>query len=151
MHCYLTARVRQHVERYDESHRTPGNRTLHFLGIPLLLVGALGLLSKVAVPMSVWPLFRPNLAWIALLGCVSWSIWLGGRIGVLSVAIYLGGYVLGSNLEVPHLVAIIAVGSIAHLVGHYPIERRPPAVLSRPVAVLEALPWFLATLAKDNP
>lgn len=138
----MTRRLQQHVERYGQSHRAAGNRLFHFLGIPLLLVGSLGLLSKLGIPVNV-PGLRPDLGWAALLVAISWSLRMGGLDGVLSAGLYVAGYLLGSTLSIPILGCMTAAGVIAHLVGHFGIEHRPPALLSRPVAILEALPWLL--------
>src|SRR6266446_5537582 len=61
-------RLRMHLEHYDESHRKWGNKLLHFVGIPLLLVSSLGLLSKLSLHTgSEMPALRPSAGWIALI------------------------------------------------------------------------------------
>ena len=137
-----------HLEHYDESHRKWGNKLLHFVGIPLLLVSSLGLLSKLSLPTgSEMPALRPNAGWIVLIGAGLWYIWLDWRIGSLTIALWAICYVLGSALPAGQLAILFGIGAVAHVLGHYAIEGKPPAVFSRPVAVLEAPAWLVAICA----
>jgi uncharacterized membrane protein YGL010W len=125
---------------------------LHFVGIPLLLVASLGLVSKLALPGSTeWPALRPNAAWLLLLCAVPWYVWQDRRIGVLAGSAMVGGYAIGAPLPVGVLASLFALGVVAHVVGHYRFERKPPALLKRPVAVLEAPAWLLSILAGLQP
>ncbi|HEV3079632.1 MAG TPA: Mpo1-like protein [Gemmataceae bacterium] len=141
-------RLRMHLEHYDESHRKLGNKLLHFVGIPLLLISFLGLLSKLSLNSGAeMPALRPNAAWIVLIGAALWYIWLAWRIGFLTIALWAICYVLGSEVPAGQLAILFGIGVVAHVIGHYAIERKPPAVLSRPVAVLEAPVWLVAICA----
>ena len=148
----LSRALLDHVCRYGESHQSRGNKALHFVGIPLLLVASLGLLSKLALPgLAEWPAVRPNAAWLILLLAVAWYAWQDRRMGLLVGSTMIGGYAVGTPLPIAVLAGLFGTGVVAHVVGHYGFERKPPAFLSRPVAVLEAPAWLLSTLAGLQP
>jgi uncharacterized membrane protein YGL010W len=134
-----------HVEGYAKSHGTPINKLLHFLGIPLLAIALLGLLSKLSLQQDGQPpALQPNAAWVVLLGLGFWYLWLDWRMGIPTIVLLVGCYVLGSWLSLAMLLALFGAGAGAHLIGHYGFEGKPPALLSRPVAVLEAPAWLLS-------
>jgi uncharacterized membrane protein YGL010W len=136
------------VEDYADSHRTPVNQAIHFLGIPILTVAALGLLSKITLPARhSKPARRPNGAWPVLLGAGAWYIGQDRRIGSATSAMLLASYALGSSLSTRALLQLFGLGAVAHLIGHYGFEHKPPRFLSKPSAVFEAPPWLLARWA----
>jgi uncharacterized membrane protein YGL010W len=144
----LTPAMRSHVSQYNESHRTPVNRALHFIGIPLFVVATLGLFSKLTWSDSEGPAaLRPNVGWIALLTACAVSLWWDWRTGLLATVVYAAGYALGSTLSAGLLWTLFGVGVIVHVVGHFGFEHKPPAVFSHPVAMLEATPWLLCLWA----
>jgi hypothetical protein len=59
-------------------------------------------------------------------------------------ALFAGGYLPGGALSTGVLAGLFAGGVAAHAIGHYGFEGEPPAVLSRPVAVLEAPAWLFS-------
>ena len=148
----LSRALLYYVCRYAESHQSRVNKALHFVGIPLLLVASLGLLSKLALPGSAeWPALRPNAAWLLLLFAVAWYAWQDRRMGLLVGSAMVGGYAVGTPLPVGILAGLFGTGIVAHAVGHYGFEGKPPAVLSRPIAVLEAPAWLLSTWVGLHP
>jgi uncharacterized membrane protein YGL010W len=137
------------MDHYAESHQTPVNKALHFVGIPLLTVSLLGLLAKVHLP-AAWEEeeeFRPDLAWLALAGSGLWYLWQDWKAGLVVTAALVGCYAAGRALTAVPLTALFGAGVVAHVIGHYGFEGKPPALLSKPIAVLEAPAWLLATWA----
>ena len=150
----LGPQLSRHVDKYSESHRTPINKKLHYVGIPLAAVSTLGLLSKIAWSgVEVDPWLRPNLAMLLLVGAGGWYMWWRPLVGLLLFLVGVGGYLVGSMLSVWTLVGMAAVGVVCHFIGHYAFEGKPPQLLTRPVSIIEAPIWLLATLfgwAKDQ-
>lgn len=141
----LSPTIQVKVKQYSEAHRAPVNKLLHFIGIPALIVAFLGLLSKLLLPaegLSGW--WRPNAAWIAILVAGACWIYWDAKIGVLVSAAFVGCYLIGALLPISVLVSMFAVGVIAHILGHRCFEGKPPALLSHPIALLEAPPWLLS-------
>jgi uncharacterized membrane protein YGL010W len=143
----LEPELKAHVENYAHSHATPVNKALHFLGIPVLMVALLGLIAKVAYDWGALPPLQPNLGWPVLLFASAWYLRMDRRIGLVSVLTLVLCYALGCYLSLSLLFALLALGAILHIVGHYGFEGKPPALLSTPIAILEAPPWLFATWA----
>ncbi len=144
--------LRALVDNYAQSHRHPVNEALHFLGIPVLAAGALGLLALLNLPLYEAPrALQPNAAWPVLLVALAlylrrdWRFGLGAGVGLL------GCYVAGCALSLPWLLGLLGAGVVAHAVGHYGFEGRPPAVFKNPLAVLEAPVWLASTWAGAYP
>jgi uncharacterized membrane protein YGL010W len=142
----LNPELRAYVEQYAQSHSHPVNKALHYLGIPLLAVSALGLLTQLAFPIFDAPLaLQPNIAWIVLAGVIAWYLTLDRRLGLSTAAGVLACYAVGSLLPVAVLLGLFAAGVLAHVIGHYGFEAKPPAVFKSPLAVLETPAWLLST------
>ena len=142
-------RLRVHLEHYDESHRKWGNKLLHFFGIPLLLVSSLGLLSKLALDTGTnMAALKPNAGWVILAGAAFWYVWQDWRIGSMTTALWFACYLFGTELPAGLLGILFGIGVAAHALGHYLIEGKPPAVFSRPVALLEAPAWLVVIVAR---
>jgi uncharacterized membrane protein YGL010W len=148
----LSPELRGYVDRYGQSHRHPVNKALHFLGIPVLAVSSLGLLAQLAVPLSDVPrALQPNAAWLVLLGASAWYLLLDRRVGLCAAAGLVACYAVSSALPLMVLLGLFAAGVVAHVIGHYGFEGKPPALFKSPVAVLEAPAWLLSTWAGIYP
>lgn len=145
----LTPGLRSRVSHYGRSHQSPVNIGLHLVGIPALLVASLGLLAHVALPADTMPaVLRPNAAWLALLAACVWYCYFDWKVGLVTWAGWAIAYAAGSHLSVGACVAVFIAGSVAHLIGHFGFEGRPPEFFRRPIAVFEAPAWLVATLAQ---
>jgi uncharacterized membrane protein YGL010W len=143
----LTPALRSRVENYGRVHRSPVNRALHYIGIPFLGIASLGLLCQLSLPIGIGiAALEPNAAWPALVFAAGWYIWLGGAVGLLPLAVVVGCYVIGSLLSTVALVVLFAAGAVAHLIGHYGFEGKPPAFFSNPLSVLAAPAWLVSII-----
>ncbi len=136
--------MQSHVGLYAASHAHRINRVLHFAGIPLIAVALLGLLGAVEFAAVAGVPLRPSLAWPVLVAAAGWYLWQDLAAGAVVSAALVGCYLGGLLLPVWALVILFSAGVVAHGVGHYGFEGKPPALFSRPVAVLEAPAWLLA-------
>jgi uncharacterized membrane protein YGL010W len=141
----LSPRLRFHVKAYAQSHSTPVNKALHFLGIPLFLVAIFGLLSKLP-PQETFsvPAFAPNAGWILFLGAAVWYLYQDWKTGLATLVVMAGCSIVGSLLSIWILIGFLAGGVASHWIGHFFFERKPPLIFSRPVAVLEAPAWLIS-------
>jgi uncharacterized membrane protein YGL010W len=140
----LSVNLRKHIAEYEESHRTLANKLLHFGGIPALLISILGLFSKLALFVPDWPgMVQPSAAWIALLVALVWYFAQDLKAGAIMTPIWVGGYLIGALLPVVYLAILFGVGVLAHVIGHYVFEHKPPAVLSHPASLFEAPLWLV--------
>lgn len=139
--------MRYHIEAYGQSHRNRVNQALHSLGIPAAAIAVLGLMSKLRV--RDWEIagFRPDAAWAAVFIAGIWYLWCDWRMGLLPFVGLIACYLVGQFLDPWILVSLLVAAALLHIVGHYGFEGKPPALLSRPIAILEAPAWLIALFA----
>ncbi|HET6572099.1 MAG TPA: Mpo1-like protein [Fimbriiglobus sp.] len=148
----MTPELRARVAEYGASHRTPVNRLLHVLGIPLLGVGSLGLFCQLAVPVGAGvSALEPNAGQVALLVALGWYLYFGGRSALLAFGFVVVCYVVGSVLSAWVLAGLWLAGAAAHFVGHFGFEGKPPATFRDPRSILEAPVWLLGLLTGTLP
>ncbi len=125
---------------YQEHHRAPGNKYCHMAGIPLIILGLLGLLSV--------PLFRvgPLTVDVALLVVVAVGmvyLWLDARLGAVmfaaTIVLWLGARMLGWQLAL----GVFVVGWIFQFVGHGVYEKRSPAFYKNLAHLVVGPLWVL--------
>jgi len=126
---------------YASSHRTPGNKAFHYVGIPTIIIAILGLLREIPVP-QLGLAYEWN--W-ALLFLVSSGVWYAlhyriyaGPFLLLLIGLY---YVATVNGLAVHL-ALFVMGWIFQLVGHSKYEKKSPSFLQN-VTHLWVGPIFL--------
>jgi uncharacterized membrane protein YGL010W len=149
---FLRPLLRRRIECYAASHQARVNQGLHYVGIPLAVIAALGCLAKVRVhssaPAALW---EPNLGLALLVLVCGWYIWASPGAGLLLLAGGTACYIAGAYLPVSWLGGLAALGFALHTVGHFRFEGRPPSFFSRPIAAIEAPVWWLARLAGVDP
>ena len=144
--------LRRHIERYAQTHRHRVNQALHYIGIPLAVIAALGALAKVRMTAFDGPdLLQPNLGLALLVVGCGFYLWVSPGAGVLLLIGGIAGYVAGSPLPLSWLGAMAAFAFALHTFGHYVFEKKPPAFFSRPMAALEAPAWLVARLTGVDP
>jgi uncharacterized membrane protein YGL010W len=130
---------------YQEHHRTAGNRTCHMIGIPLIIVGLLGLLAIPIAHAGGWPI-ELSLLVVIVVGAI--DIWLDTKLGVLVLAaalvIYLGARTLAWQL----CVTVFIAGWILQFVGHGAYEKRAPAFYKNAVHLIVGPLWVLNYLVR---
>jgi uncharacterized membrane protein YGL010W len=140
-----TAALRARVEEYADHHRNSANQALHYFGIPALAISSLGLLSAASWPVTVGgTVLEPSAAWLALIVAAVWYLRLDRATGLLTLTFLIGCYAAGSFMPTGVLLGLFGTGGVAHLVGHFGFEGKPPAVFTTPLAVLEAPAWLVS-------
>ena len=148
----MTPELRSRVTEYGESHRTPVNRLLHVVGIPLLGVGSLGLLCRLAVPVGAGAAaLEPNAGQLSLLVALGWYLYYGRGSALPAFAFVVFCYAVGSVLSAWVLVGLWLAGAVVHAIGHFGFEGKPPATFHDPRSILEAPIWLLGLLTGTLP
>ncbi len=135
------SRLKRQFDEYDSYHRHPVNKRLHYVGVPLIMAGLLGLLSKwLIVHVSGHPLDAGFLLW----GAASvYYLVLSGRLGMafsgLAFLIFLGA----RELSLGWLFGLFAGGWIIQGVGHVRYEKRSPAFLKNLEHLLIGPLWLM--------
>jgi uncharacterized membrane protein YGL010W len=125
---------------YASYHRTSGNKAVHRIGIPLIMLTLLGMLARVPVvgPVDAAILLIAVAEVIYLI--LDWR--LGAIMLVVSAVFYYVGVLLPFWLDV----ALFIIGWILQFVGHSVYEKRQPAFLKNALHLLVGPLWILNDL-----
>jgi uncharacterized membrane protein YGL010W len=124
--------VDQWLAEYGESHRHQGNKVLHWICVPIIVVSLVGLLWSLPVPAR-WREISPLLNWgvllllsgVAYYVAMSWSLAIGMLVFVIVV--------IGTIVWLEHLpgslwaicMALFVVAWIGQFIGHHYEGKRP--------------------------
>ncbi|HYS52394.1 MAG TPA: Mpo1-like protein [Thermoanaerobaculia bacterium] len=122
---------------YATYHRTTGNKWFHRFGIPLIMLGGLGMLARLALAPYV-DAGTLLIAIAAVVYCIlDWR--LAAMMVIVSIAFYLAGAALPFWINV----TLFVVGWILQFVGHSVFEKRQPAFLTNALHLLVGPLWIL--------
>ncbi|MFQ5778612.1 MAG: Mpo1-like protein [Terriglobia bacterium] len=125
---------------YEEHHRAAGNKWCHMVGIPLIIVGLLGLL---AVPVFRVGEFPVEAALLLVVVAGAAYLWLDAKLGAAmllsSAAIYFGARLLDWRVAL----GVFLLGWVFQFMGHGIYEKRSPAFFSNLTHLLVGPLWVL--------
>jgi uncharacterized membrane protein YGL010W len=121
---------------YSAYHQTAGNKAFHRLGIPLIMLGSIGMLARVHLGPVDAAMLLIALAEIYYLA-VEW------RLGALMLAVSVGFYFLGLLILFWINVALFILGWIFQFIGHKVYEHKNPAFFRNFVHLLVGPLWIL--------
>ena len=126
--------IEERFAEYAAFHQDPVNRAAHVAGLPLIAVGAIGLLS------AMHPLAA--LAFTALIGASAFRVHVPLACALVAVLVPL--HLVGATLPAIAAGALLAIGVAIPVTGHVAFERRWPDSAAR-LARFEAIGhlWFL--------
>jgi uncharacterized membrane protein YGL010W len=124
--------VDQWLAEYGESHRHRGNKVLHWICVPVIVVSLIGLLWSLPVP-AAWREISPLLNWgvllmlfgVAYYVAMSWSLAIGM---VVFVTVVIGTIVWLERLPGSlwaTCIALFVVAWIGQFIGHHYEGKRP--------------------------
>src|SRR6185369_17396559 len=96
---------------YAAYHQTPGNKAFHRLGIPMIMLSAIGMLARVHLGPVDAAMVLIALAEIYYLA-VEW------RLGALMLVVSVGFYFFGLLIPMWANVALFVLGWIFQFIGH---------------------------------
>lgn len=140
-----------HLSSYADYHRDQRNVKTHFVGIPLIVLGIAGFLSRptfvaLGVPLS------PVVVVVAL--CALFYVSLDVRFGLVMTALFGGAAVFGTYLARQSTTtwlavagALFVVGWAFQFVGHAAFEKRKPAFLDDLIGLLVGPLFIVAEVA----
>ena len=125
---------------YGEHHQQPGNKYCHMIGIPLIIVGLLGLLSV--------PLFRVGtlvvdwaLIYIVVIGAV--DLFLDAKLSAAMFLVNLVLWLVAGKLGWHSALGLFVLGWILQLVGHGACEKRSAAFYKNLAHLVVGPLWVL--------
>jgi uncharacterized membrane protein YGL010W len=131
------------LAQYAEYHRDRRNIATHFVGVPMIMFGALVLLSRPGFEIAGLAL---SPAWLLLALVIAWTLTRGAlALGLATSAVWLllalGAHALDGRGWWAWGLGFFAVGWVIQFVGHY-YEGRKPAFVDDLVGLFVA-PMFV--------
>jgi uncharacterized membrane protein YGL010W len=121
---------------YAAFHQTPGNKAFHRLGIPMIMLGLIGMLARV----KLGPVDAAML--LIVLSEVYYFV-IEWRLGALMLLVSVGFYFLGLVIPMWANVALFVLGWIFQFIGHKVYEHKNPAFFRNFVHLLVGPLWIL--------
>lgn len=134
--------LKSYFQGYEEYHQTYGNKITHYFGIPMIVVGLLGLLSFVKFGSF-------DMALVFWLGCSMFYIRLHTKLGVLFSLFTLGIYYLALQMNLTVHILLFLIGWAVQFVGHIKYEKKSPAFLTNLTHLLIGPLWIFNHLMKS--
>jgi len=122
---------------YATYHRTAGNKWCHRFGIPMIMLGGLGMLARIPIV----PYLDAAVVLIAVAAVVYFI--LDWRLAAMMVIVSILFYFAGAALPFWVNVAVFVIGWILQFVGHSVYEKRQPAFLTNALHLLVGPMWIL--------
>ena len=126
---------------YAEHHRAGGNKFCHMLGIPLIIVGLLGLL--LAIPHFKVGGFAADWAMVLVLVAGLVYLWLDVKLGAAMLAADVVLYLVARQLNLKIALGLFVVGWVFQFIGHGVYEKRAPAFSKNLAHLLVGPLWVL--------
>jgi len=136
--------LQRYFADYAAFHATPGNRTCHMVGIPLIVFTLFALLTQ--VPLFALGGFTVTLAEVLLLVASVFYLTLDLTLALLMLAVSLGFLVFARRTPFAWALSAFVLGWILQFVGHYVYEKKAPAFLGNLAHLLVGPLWILAKL-----
>jgi len=123
--------VNELFREYAKDHSTQGNLVTHWVGIPMIIIGLLGLLSMIefaefeifGYPISI------NAALILLSLGIGVYLILDWRLGASFSLVLIMFYRLGHGIALPYHIALFLLGWVFQGIGHVVFEKRSPSFM----------------------
>ena len=138
----MSSTLRSHFDDYAAFHRTPGNKTCHSFGIPIIVLSSLALLAQ--VPLVSVAGFTVTLAEVMIALFTIYYLTLDAALGALMLTAYVALDVVGRFIAPWPAAGLFVFGWILQGIGHYVYEKNSPAFLRNFVHLAVGQLWILA-------
>jgi uncharacterized membrane protein YGL010W len=133
--------VRAMLADYAAHHQTAGNKAFHRFGVPMIMLGLIGMLARVTLFRAGGMRFDAALLLIVLAELYYLSVeW---RLGLGMLVVSAGFYLLGAWMPLWLNVTLFVVGWILQFIGHSVYEKRQPAFFRNVLHLLVGPLWIL--------
>lgn len=140
----------QHLANYGDYHCDPRNVKTHFVGIPMIVLGIAGLLSRPVFEVGGLPL---SPLWVVVLGSVAFYLRLDARFGLVMALLFGAAGLFGAGLAAQTTavwlggsLGLFVVGWVFQAVGHV-FEGRKPAFVDDLIGLLVGPLFLVAEVA----
>jgi uncharacterized membrane protein YGL010W len=133
--------IRASFADYASYHQTKGNKWFHRLGIPLIMLTALGMLARVGVVTVRGVRIDGGMLLIAL--AVIYYLMLEWRLAIPMLVASFVFYLIGRWMPMWLNVTLFVLGWIFQFIGHSVYEHKQPAFFRNVVHLLIGPLWIL--------
>ena len=141
--------IQEYFCEYEGHHCNKYNKMTHYFGIPLIILGLMGLLARIPYSFEVYAGYRIDFAIITTIA-VYFLFYIRMHF-LLSVfmLVSLGGLYVGAQyLSLYVLWGVFVVGWILQLLGHIVFEKEKPSFMDNLVHLLIGPLWILNNIVK---
>jgi uncharacterized membrane protein YGL010W len=133
--------IRTAFDDYAEHHQTKGNKWFHRMGIPMIVLSALGMLARVRVgTVSGWAI---DVAVVLIAIATVYYLTLEWRLAIAMLVVLIAFYLIGRWLPMSVNVSLFILGWIFQFIGHIVYEHRQPAFFKNLVHLMIGPLWIL--------
>jgi uncharacterized membrane protein YGL010W len=129
--------VRALFADYASYHQTKGTKAFHRVGIPLIMLTAIGMLVRVKLAANI------DAAMLLIAIATVYYVTVEWRLALAMLAVSVAFYFLGAWMPLWLNVALFVLGWIFQFVGHSVYEHRNPAFFRNFVHLLVGPLWIL--------
>jgi uncharacterized membrane protein YGL010W len=126
---------------YAAFHQTRGNKTFHRLGIPLIMLSAIGMLTQVT--FGDVGTIRLDAAMVLIALSSAYYFVIEWRLALAMIAVSVAFYFIGAAIPFWINVALFVLGWIFQFIGHKVYEHKNPAFFRNFVHLLIGPLWIL--------
>ena len=144
----VSAPMRERLTEYSGFHRSAANEVCHYIGIPIIIIGAGTLLGF--VPLVRVGGFSLTLAEVVALGIVVFYVVSARWLGVVTAVILALLVALGRSLPLFVGLGLFLGGWAVQFVGHAWWEKRSPAFLRNLLHLLVGPAWLVERAFDKN-
>jgi uncharacterized membrane protein YGL010W len=128
--------VRSLFADYASHHQTAGNKVFHRIGIPLIMLTAIGMLARVTI-------VHVNAAMLLIAVAEVVYLMLEWRLALAMLVVSVAMYFLGAWMPMWLNVTLFVLGWIFQFIGHSVYEKKSPAFLTNILHLLVGPLWIL--------
>lgn len=144
-------RLQHYFQEYQSFHQDGRNKVVHLVGVPVLVLGLLGLLSYLRFgPSVLGDLLALDAGFTFCIIASLFYLWLDWSLGLPFSLVFIGFYICGRQLMLlnawPLLGGMFLAGWILQIIGHSQFEKRSPAILKSVEHFLIGPLWIFARL-----
>jgi len=143
-------RLESRFQDYELYHQSRGNKWMHYLGIPMIVVTLFGLLSHLVLIGQASDFYRLDVALCVICLASIFYLILDYQWGGALIPVLLGCYFLGRTLDSPVLWGFFLLGWVFQFVGHGIYEKKSPAFLHNLQHLLIGPLWVFVALFRSR-
>ena len=142
-------KLRRYFAEYASFHQTPGNQLTHYFGIPMIVLGLLGVLAQLVLipaPIADYAWFQVDAGLLLWVGAGVWYLTLDQKVVPFYLLLILSMYALARTWSTPLHLGLFFGGWVIQFVGHVRFEKKKPAFTDNLLHLLIGPLWIFSKM-----